>query len=56
MKNIKVVAFVPVKSTSTRIESKNVKLLDGKPLFIYTIENDSYYCVVVEMQRFNFHT
>lgn len=35
---MKVVAFLPAKGTSSRIESKNVKLLDGKPLFLYTLE------------------
>lgn len=35
---MKVVAFLPAKGTSTRIESKNVKLLDGKPLLLYTLE------------------
>ncbi|NLM05910.1 MAG: cytidyltransferase [Tissierellia bacterium] len=35
---MKVVAFLPAKGTSSRIESKNIKLLDGKPLFHYTLE------------------
>ncbi|GAA0285583.1 CMP-N-acetylneuraminic acid synthetase/regulator of RNase E activity RraA [Gracilibacillus halotolerans] len=35
---MKVVAFLPAKGTSSRIESKNMKLLDGKPLFHYTLE------------------
>lgn len=35
---MRVVAFVPAKGSSLRIESKNVKLLDGKPLFLYTLE------------------
>ena len=35
---MKVVAFLPVKHNSERIESKNTKLLDGKPLFIHTLE------------------
>ena len=35
---MKVVAFLPAKGTSQRIESKNMKLLDGKPLFLYTLE------------------
>lgn len=34
----KVVAFLPVKGSSSRVESKNMKLLDGKPLFLYTLE------------------
>ena len=35
---MKAVAVVPVKGTSERIENKNIKLLDGKPLFLHTIE------------------
>lgn len=35
---MRVVAVVPAKGSSSRIESKNLKLLDGKPLFIHTIE------------------
>jgi len=35
---MKVVAFLPAKGTSSRIDSKNMKLLDGKPLFLYTLE------------------
>lgn len=35
---MKIVAFLPVKGSSTRIESKNIKLLDGKPLFLHTLE------------------
>lgn len=35
---MKVVAFLPAKGTSSRIESKNMKLLDGKPLFMYSLE------------------
>lgn len=35
---MKVVAFVPAKGSSTRVESKNLKLLDGKPLFLHTLE------------------
>ncbi|MCP3942062.1 MAG: cytidyltransferase [Desulfobacteraceae bacterium] len=34
----KVVAFVPAKGSSSRIESKNMKLLDGKPLFLHSLE------------------
>ena len=30
--------FVPVKGSSERIPSKNLQLLDGKPLFIHTLE------------------
>ncbi len=35
---MKIVAFLPVKGTSSRIENKNIKLLDGKPLFLHTLE------------------
>lgn len=35
---MKVVAFLPAKGTSERIECKNMKLLDGKPLFLHTLE------------------
>lgn len=35
---MKVVAFLPAKGTSSRIENKNVKLMDGKPLFLHTLE------------------
>lgn len=35
---MKVVAFLPAKGTSSRIENKNVKLIDGKPLFLHTLE------------------
>ena len=35
---MKVVAFLPAKGTSSRIENKNFKLLDGKPLFLHTLE------------------
>lgn len=35
---MKVVAFLPAKGTSSRVESKNLKLLDGKPLFLHTLE------------------
>ena len=36
---MKVVAFLPAKGSSTRVESKNIKLLDGKPLFLHSLEN-----------------
>jgi regulator of RNase E activity RraA/CMP-N-acetylneuraminic acid synthetase len=39
---MKVVAFLPAKGSSSRIESKNVKLLDGKPLFLHTLEKLAY--------------
>ncbi|PWK77739.1 CMP-N-acetylneuraminic acid synthetase [Mucilaginibacter oryzae] len=35
---MKVVAFLPVKGTSERIENKNTRILDGKPLFLHTLE------------------
>lgn len=35
---MKIVAFLPAKGTSSRVENKNIKLLDGKPLFLYTLE------------------
>jgi len=35
---MRVIAFLPAKGSSSRIESKNMKLLDGKPLFLYTLE------------------
>ena len=35
---MKVVAFLPAKGSSERVESKNVRLLDGKPLFLHTLE------------------
>lgn len=38
MEKMKIVAFLPAKGSSERIESKNMKLLDGKPLFLHTLE------------------
>lgn len=35
---MRVIAFLPAKGSSSRIESKNMKLLDGKPLFLHTLE------------------
>lgn len=35
---MKVAAFIPAKGTSDRIENKNIKLLDGKPLFLHTVD------------------
>lgn len=35
---MKVVAFLPAKGSSSRIHNKNTRLLDGKPLFLYTLE------------------
>jgi CMP-N-acetylneuraminic acid synthetase len=35
---MKISAIIPVKSTSSRITSKNIRLLSNKPLFIHTLE------------------
>lgn len=35
---MKIVAFLPAKGTSSRVENKNVRLLDGKPLFLHTLD------------------
>ncbi|MBJ6367897.1 RraA family protein [Snuella sedimenti] len=35
---MKIVAFLPAKGNSDRIENKNVKILDGKPLFLRQLE------------------
>jgi regulator of RNase E activity RraA/CMP-N-acetylneuraminic acid synthetase len=35
---VRVVAFVPAKGSSERVENKNAKLLDGRPLVVYTLE------------------
>lgn len=35
---MKVVAFLPVKGSSSRVPNKNMRLLDGKPLFLHTLE------------------
>lgn len=35
---MKVVAFLPAKGSSDRIGNKNTKLLDGKPLFLHTLD------------------
>lgn len=35
---MKTVAFLPAKGTSSRISNKNMKLLDGQPLFLYTLQ------------------
>jgi CMP-N-acetylneuraminic acid synthetase len=37
-KKLRVAAFLPAKGSSERIPSKNMKLLDGKPLFLHTLE------------------
>jgi regulator of RNase E activity RraA/CMP-N-acetylneuraminic acid synthetase len=35
---MKVIAFLPAKGSSSRIPNKNLQLLDGKPLFLHTLE------------------
>lgn len=35
---MKIVAFLPVKASSDRINNKNTRLIDGKPLFLYSLE------------------
>ena len=35
---MRVVAFLPAKGTSERIQNKNTTVMDGKPLFLYTME------------------
>ena len=35
---MKVIAVIPVKSTSSRIQSKNIKLLCNMPLYLHTLE------------------
>ncbi len=35
---MKVVAFLPAKGNSDRVKNKNLRLLDGKPLFLHTLE------------------
>ncbi len=35
---MKTIAFLPAKGSSSRIENKNLSLLDGKPLFLHTLE------------------
>ena len=39
---VKVAIFLPVKEESSRIYSKNVQFLDGKPLFLHTLEKLIY--------------
>ena len=38
---MKTVAIIPVKSTSSRILSKNIKLLGNMPLFLHTLDKSS---------------
>lgn len=35
---MKIVAFIPAKGNSSRIENKNLRLLDGKPLFLHMLD------------------
>lgn len=35
---MKIVAFLPVKGSSERIKNKNTTLMNGKPLFLHTLE------------------
>ena len=35
---LKVVAFVPAKGSSERVDNKNAKLLDGRPLVVHTLD------------------
>lgn len=34
---MKIVAFLPVKGTSSRIENKNMRIFNGEPLFVFTL-------------------
>lgn len=38
MKDYSAVAFIPARKNSKRLPGKNKKLLNGKPLFMYTVE------------------
>jgi CMP-N-acetylneuraminic acid synthetase/regulator of RNase E activity RraA len=44
---MKIVAFLPVKAASDRVYNKNTRLIDGKPLFLYSLEK------LVEMDIFD---
>ena len=35
---MKTLAIVPIRSGSTRVKNKNIRLVDGKPLFSYTVD------------------
>lgn len=48
-KKLKVVAFLPAKGSSSRIQSKNLKLLDGKPLFVHTLQKLVESCLFDEV-------
>ena len=45
---VRIVAFVPCKGTSSRVESKNTKLLDSKPLFLHTLEKLLFECPFID--------
>ncbi|MGG7036307.1 MAG: cytidylyltransferase domain-containing protein [Flavobacterium sp.] len=46
---MKVVAFLPAKGSSERIENKNTRILDGKPLFLNQLEKLSKYEFIDEV-------
>ncbi len=48
-KKLKVAAFLTAKGNSERIPSKNMKLLDGKPLFLHTLEKICEYDFIDEV-------
>lgn len=35
---MKIIAVIPVKSTSTRVKNKNIRILGDKPLFLHTLD------------------
>lgn len=45
---MKVVAFLPAKGTSERIPSKNMKKLNGKPLFFHTLQKLCNECEFID--------
>ena len=44
----KVIAFLPCKGASSRVPSKNVRLLDSKPLFLHSLEKLIYECSFID--------
>ena len=48
---MKIVAFLPVKGSSERIKNKNTTLMNGKPLFLHTLENLAFPEVHVDSQK-----